>query len=204
VRAKVTQMEGFSFVRDNGTPYATMKATGDPNQQSIVSEYEIFRGKLAQILFDLTKDNEKIKYVFGEQVASIQQRDDGPARSNSQTACRLRTCDGATSRTRAIGFGCGVREHIRPLNCWAAYFSMEQDLLQGRKMAQSWSTIGGRWLAVGPDPTRESSRYNGHSPTQRSPRHTAVPRSREARRRCAQTIRIPANGRRRLEGRRDR
>ena len=66
VRAKTTRMEGISFVHENGTPYATMKATGDPSQQSLVSEYEIFRGDLSQILFDLTKDNEKIKYVFGE------------------------------------------------------------------------------------------------------------------------------------------
>ncbi len=116
-------MEGFSFVRDNGTPFTIMKATRDPNQQSIVSEYEIFRGKLAQILFDLTKDNEKIKYVFGEQVASIQQRDDGPvtvefANGLPTSDCDLVVvCDGATSRTRAIGFDCGVREHIEPLNC---------------------------------------------------------------------------------------
>ena len=34
VRAKRTPMEGLSFVYDNGRPFATMKATGDPNQQS--------------------------------------------------------------------------------------------------------------------------------------------------------------------------
>ena len=52
-----------------------------------------------------------------------------------------------------MGFSCGVREHIRPLNSWAAFFSIEQDLLDGSKMGQSWSTIGGRWLGVRPDPS---------------------------------------------------
>ena len=160
VRAKTTPMDGFSFVRENGRPFATMKATGNPDQQSLVSEFEIFRGELAQILFDLTKDNENIKYVFGEQVASMQQneKDDGPI--TVEFANGLPTseydlvvaCDGATSRTRAMGLGGGVRDHIKPTNCWAAYFSIQQDLLDGSKLAQSYSAPGGRFFGVGPDP----------------------------------------------------
>jgi len=65
-------MEGMSFVRDDGRPYGTIRATGNPDQQSLVSEYEIFRGHLAQVLFDLSKDNENVQYVFGEQIASMQ------------------------------------------------------------------------------------------------------------------------------------
>ncbi|KAK4690913.1 hypothetical protein P7C71_g5980, partial [Lecanoromycetidae sp. Uapishka_2] len=161
VRAKTTEMEGISFVRDDGRPFGTLKATGDPDQQSLVSEYEIFRGDLARILFDLTKDNENIKYVFGEQVASMQQneKDDGPI--TVEFANGLATmdydlvvaCDGATSRTRAMGLGCGVRDHIKTENCWAAYFSIAQDLLKGSKVAQGYSAVGGRFLAVGPDPS---------------------------------------------------
>lgn len=132
VRAKTTQMDGISFVRDNGRPYGAIRPTGNPDQQSLVSEYEIFRGDLAQILFDLTKDNENIKYVFGEQVASMQQKgeDDRPVTVEfangfpSSEYDLVVACDGATSRTRAIGLGCGVRTHIKPTNCWAAYFSI--------------------------------------------------------------------------------
>ena len=125
VRAKTTPMEGISFVRDNGRPFGTIRASGNPDQQSLVSEYEIFRGDLAQILFDLTKDNENIKYVFGEQVTSMQQNenDDGPV--TVEFANGLSTseydlvvaCDGATSRTRAMGLSCGVRDHVKPTNC---------------------------------------------------------------------------------------
>ena len=161
VRGKTTEMEGISFVGDNGRPFGTIRATGNPDQQSLVSEYEIFRGDLAQILFDLTKDNQNIKYVFGEQLASMQQKgkDDGPI--TVEFANGLPTseydlvvaCDGATSRTRAMGLGCGVRDYIQPTNCWAAYFSIKQDLLKGSKTAQGYSAIGGRFFGVGPDPS---------------------------------------------------
>lgn len=92
VRAKTTPMECISYIRANGRPYETIRATGNPDQQSLVSEYEIFRGYLAQMLFELTKDNENIEYVFGEQVPSMQPKE--------------------TSRTRAMGLGCGVRDHF--------------------------------------------------------------------------------------------
>lgn len=162
VRAATTTLEGLSFVREDGTPFAVMKATGDPNQQSLVSEYEIFRGDLGKILYDLTEGEERIKYVFGEQVVSITQKDDDGDRpvvvefANGYPTGEydlVVACDGATSRTRALGLGCGVREYIHPQNCWAAYFSIEEDLLKGSKIGQAFSTPGGRFLAVGPDPS---------------------------------------------------
>ena len=159
VRAKSTGIEGISFVRDDGRPFATLTATGNPDQQSLVSEFEIFRGDLAKILYDLTKDNKKIEYVFGEQVASMQQKDDGPVTVEfangfpSSEYDLIVACDGATSRTRAIGLNCDVRDHITRLNSWAAYFSIEGDLLKGSKIGQGYSAVGGRFLAVGPDPS---------------------------------------------------
>lgn len=77
VRAKITPIEGMSFVRKNGRPYGTIRATGNPEQQSLLSEYEIFRGDLAQVLFDLSKNNENVQYVFGEQIVSMQQNGKG-------------------------------------------------------------------------------------------------------------------------------
>jgi 2-polyprenyl-6-methoxyphenol hydroxylase-like FAD-dependent oxidoreductase len=119
VRAKTVPMgEGFSLVDDHGRPYGTLKPSGNPDQQTLVSEYEIFRGDLSRILFDMTKDSQNIKYVFGEQIASMQQNgeEDGPV--TVEFANGLPTaeydlvvaCDGATSKTRAMGLGCGVRD----------------------------------------------------------------------------------------------
>jgi len=163
VRAKTTQIDGLSFVREDGRPYGTIRATGNPDQQSLVSEYEIFRGDLSQIIFDMTKNNDNIKYVFGEQVSSIQKQHDG--KNNESVTVEFANgyptsdydlvvaCDGATSRTRALGLGCGVRDHMEPTNCWAAYFSIDQDLLEGSKIGQGYSAPGGRFLSLGPDPS---------------------------------------------------
>ena len=161
VRAKITPLDGLSFVRDNGRPYGTLRATGNPDRQSIVSEYEIFRGDLAQILFNLTEDNDDIKYVFGEQVVSMQQNDkaDGPVTvefangSPTSEYDLVVACDGATSRTRSIGLGCSVRDYIEPVNCWVAYFSIKEDLLKGGRTELTHSAVGGRGVGLGPDPS---------------------------------------------------
>ena len=158
VRSKVSPLKGISFVRDNSQPYGTITPTGNPDQQSLVSEYEIFRGDLAQILFDMTKDNENIDYVFGEQVASMQQHesDKGPITVEflngfpTSKFDLVVACDGANSRTRAIGFGCGVRDHIKPANQWAAYFTIQEDLLKGSKIGHAFNAPGGRFIGIGP------------------------------------------------------
>lgn len=159
VRAKTVDLEGISFVRENGRPYGVLRATGNPDQQSLVSEYEIFRGDLSKILFDMTKDRKNVKYVFGEQVASMKQHapDNGPITvefSNGLPTSEydlVVACDGATSRTRAMGLGCNVRDHIKPSNCWASYFSTKQDFLHGSRIGQAMTVPGGRFLAIGPD-----------------------------------------------------
>ena len=159
VRAKVIPLEGFAWVRSNGRPYGTIRATGDPDQQSLVSEYEIYRGDLSRIMYDLTRDDENVEYVFGEQVASIQQGEkvDGPVKvefANGRKAEEydlVIACDGATSRTRALGMKCGVRDYVHPTSCWAAYFTIKEDLVQGSKIGQAYSAPG-RFLAAGVDP----------------------------------------------------
>jgi 2-polyprenyl-6-methoxyphenol hydroxylase-like FAD-dependent oxidoreductase len=125
VQAHSTREEGVCFVREDGRPYGVTRATGDPDRQSLVSEYEILRGELSKILFELTKDNEHINYVFGEQIASIHHDPTGFGPITVDFAHglpRLKydlvvACNGATSRTRAMGMGCAVRDHIIPTNC---------------------------------------------------------------------------------------
>ncbi|KAI1129676.1 hypothetical protein F5Y10DRAFT_290739 [Nemania abortiva] len=158
VRAKKYEMDGMSFVRGDGRPYGTLKPTGNPDQQALISEYEILRGDLSRILVDLTKDNENVKYVFDEQVTAMQQPSDGGPvtvefsnRLPRSDYDLVVACDGTTSRTRSIGLGCGVRDHIVSTNCWGAYYCMSQDLLQGKKIGLAYNAPGGRMIGVAPD-----------------------------------------------------
>lgn len=157
VRATLAPIDGFAFVNDAGKTFATMKATGNPDQQSLVSEYEIFRGDLSKIIVDLTKDDPNVNYIFNEQITAIDHQDDGTIdvtflNGTPRTRYDLVVaCDGSTSRTRAMGLGIGKREHVVPLNSWAAFFSVQQDFLKGNTIGECWCTTGGRFLGIGPD-----------------------------------------------------
>lgn len=161
VRANLVPIEGISFVRDDGRPYGTIRSTGNPDEQALVSEFEILRGDLARILVDMTKDNPNIRYIFGEQVASMSYNDhrDGPVHIEFANGLQpadfdlVVACDGANSRTRAIGFECGVRDHVQPTNCFAAYTSAQKDFFDGDKVGHAFTAPGGKFLAIGPDPT---------------------------------------------------
>ncbi|KAM0325464.1 hypothetical protein ACHAQA_007451 [Verticillium albo-atrum] len=160
VRAKKVPIKGIRFVRANGSEIGTIQPTGDPNQQSLVSEYEIYRGDLSRVLYDMTKDNDKITYVFGEQVTSIQQQhdekaEDGPVKvefANGYPPAEFDlvvACDGANSRTRALGLSCGIRDYVQPTNSFASFFSLDKDLLNGSQLGQSYSAVGGRFVGIG-------------------------------------------------------
>ncbi|KAF4451005.1 hypothetical protein F53441_5952 [Fusarium austroafricanum] len=162
VRTHLAGIDGISIVDCDGRPYGTIRATGNPDQQSLVSEYEIYRGDLSRILVDLTKQY-NVKYIFGEQIDSLQHSESGGpitvvfANGSPTTEYDLVVaCDGATSRTRAMGLGCLVRDHILPTNSWAAYFSVREDFLNGSRVGQAHSAIGGRFIAIGFDPAGHS------------------------------------------------
>ena len=167
VRANNAQIDGMAMVRSDGRPYGTIMPTGNADQQSLVSEFEIYRGDLARILYDMTKDHKNIKYVFEEQVSAIRhhEKEEGPITVEFANG-RLPTseydlvvaCDGATSRTRALGLGCGARDYVHPINAWAAYFTADKPFLNGSKIGQGFGATGGRFMAIGTDRDGERSR----------------------------------------------
>lgn len=158
VRENAAPVDGLSIVRNNGRPYGTIRGTGNPDEQSLLSEYEIYRGDLSRLLVDMTKDNDNVRYVFGEQASSFNYKkgDDGPVTvefANGEPPSEydlVVACDGATSRTRALALGCGVREYIHPTNCWAAYYSAQKDFLHGSRIGLGFTAPRGRMLAIGP------------------------------------------------------
>jgi 2-polyprenyl-6-methoxyphenol hydroxylase-like FAD-dependent oxidoreductase len=160
VRAKSTQEQGVSLVRDNGTPYGVIRATGNPDRQSLVSEYEIFRGDLSNVLYGLTREEECIQYVFGETVVSLSHESDlnGPITATfangkeTETYDLVVACDGATSRTRGMGMNCGSRKYVHATNFWAAYFSIQRNMLRESRIGQGFNASGGRMITIGSDP----------------------------------------------------
>jgi 2-polyprenyl-6-methoxyphenol hydroxylase-like FAD-dependent oxidoreductase len=159
VRSKLWPLEGFNFVRSDGSSFGCIKATGNPDQQALISEYEIFRGNLAEIIYDLTRNNPNIEYIFNEQVETMQQseKSDGPITvgflngNPSSQYDLVVAADGATSRTRAIGLQCNVRDHMVPLNGWLAFGSIKDDLFSGSKLGHAYAATPGRFIGGGLD-----------------------------------------------------
>lgn len=175
VQARLAPLQGVQLVSSTGRILGTMKSTGDADRQGLVSEYEIFRDDLGRILYDLSLEageradgqRNRVKYVFGEQVSRLEQKmgPDGPMQVEfahgvlpSAEYDLVIACDGATSRTRALGFQCGVRDHVEAIGAWGAYFTVPESILDDRRYGQGFSAVLGRFIAVGPDHDSRSSR----------------------------------------------
>jgi 2-polyprenyl-6-methoxyphenol hydroxylase-like FAD-dependent oxidoreductase len=70
IRAAGTNEKGMQFVRRDGSPIATLQATGRTDLQSMTSEYEIFRGELAHIFTAPILD--RVRILYDEQVQSYE------------------------------------------------------------------------------------------------------------------------------------
>lgn len=163
VRAKLAPLDGVRLFDSRGVPLVTLRGSGDAEQQSLLSEFEIYRDELSRILYDLTRDHARIRYVFNEQIASIQQQQaDGPvtvafANGRLPTADYdlVVAADGATSRTRTLALGGGVADYLHSSNAWAAYFSVSAGLLPEERMGAAVTRAPGRFMSLKPyhDPT---------------------------------------------------
>lgn len=133
---------GLQTTGKSGKPLVAIRPTEIPEEQFLISDFEIFRDDLATILFGLTKDNPRIKYVFGEQIRALRQKGNKvfveilngqlpPSQYDLVVAA-----DGATSRTRALGFECNVKDYTRTWNAWAAYCTIEKNILGHANMCE--------------------------------------------------------------------
>lgn len=175
VRSRLAPFKGLELVNETGRVLATMRASGDADRQALVSEYEIFRDDLSKIMLDLSVEAGKgqkgepnrVKYVFGEQVSSLVQPagENGPIKVEFANGILqpsefdlVIACDGATSRTRALGFHCDVRDHIETIGAWGAYFTIPKSILRDGQYGQGYSAVPGRFVGVGPDHDSETNR----------------------------------------------
>ncbi|TKA83801.1 hypothetical protein B0A55_00071 [Friedmanniomyces simplex] len=158
IRANCTGEEGLQFVRSDGSPIATLGATGRTDIQSITSEFEIFRGALASIFMNPVK--ERITLLFSESVSFFSQNEgetentvDVTFTNSKQTKTYdlLVAADGFASHIRGKMLGTDPRDQIRDEGLHVAYFTIHQDLLHSQ-YAKWHNDTHGRVVFLRPDP----------------------------------------------------
>jgi 2-polyprenyl-6-methoxyphenol hydroxylase-like FAD-dependent oxidoreductase len=129
VRAVSVNEEGIQFVARSGQRKAFLGAnTSGQGRQSFTSEFEILRGDLTRILFDLTKDNDSVTYRFGTYVTGLDQKADSVvatfADGTTATYDLVVGADGQSSRTRRMMLADPEAEDaaFRPLGAYCAWY----------------------------------------------------------------------------------
>ncbi|KAK5132018.1 hypothetical protein LTR08_000439 [Meristemomyces frigidus] len=133
IRKHATHEEGVAFVRWNGRPIGTFKATGRSDIQSLTSEYEIFRGGLAKIFIEPVMG--RVNLIFNETADHYTQDADG-VHVTFGTYDLLVAADGLGSRLRGSLINTSLREQIHDEGVYAAYFTIKKDLLKGSRIAK--------------------------------------------------------------------
>jgi 2-polyprenyl-6-methoxyphenol hydroxylase-like FAD-dependent oxidoreductase len=155
IRDASTQEAGMSFVNDDGSAIATLMATGRTDIQTMTSEYEIFRGALANVFMSPVLD--QVTMIYDEQVESYEQHNDKVtvtfAKSKKiETYDLLVGADGYYSKIRGAMLGAKPSEQVHGEGVHIAYFTIKQDLLEGSKLAKGHNATGGRCVCLRPDP----------------------------------------------------
>ncbi|KAI4705268.1 hypothetical protein J4E81_000148 [Alternaria sp. BMP 2799] len=161
VKEKTTTEVGMQFVYRDGERRATFEATGEEERQSATSEYEILRGDMARIVYELTLSNPNIKYVFGEMATEVQQdKSKGSKALVTFANGKLPPtefdvvigADGQMSRTRRIVFGHGPKndDYLHRLGQYSALFTMPRESVD-TQYAQWYNASRGRLFLLRPD-----------------------------------------------------
>lgn len=118
VKNHLVDEAGVSFVNTQGKIQATIMAnTSGQGSQSLTSEYEIMRGDMVRILYDVTKDN--VKYIFGKNVEHFEQDENQVFVTFSDG-----TSDSFDILVGADGQGSYTRKTIMPTNSAEPYLKL--------------------------------------------------------------------------------
>ncbi|MEU2121128.1 FAD-dependent monooxygenase [Nocardia niwae] len=127
VRAARTETAGAHTVDADGNVLETHRADDDGGD-GYISEIEILRGDLSQVLYDDTRDD--VEYVFGDRIAELAQDADGVdvvfAGGDRRRFDLVVGADGLHSALRAMVFGPRER-FIRHLGLVLAFYSVPNE-----------------------------------------------------------------------------
>src|SRR3954462_258047 len=127
IRAVSLEQKGIAWVRADGSIAARMAADAFGGE-GIVSEIEVLRGDLAQVLQDASAGAE---YVFGDSVTGLDDDGDGVTVTFERSAPRrfdlVVGADGSHSAVRARAFG-PEPDCTEPLGCYTTWFTAPAEL----------------------------------------------------------------------------
>jgi 2-polyprenyl-6-methoxyphenol hydroxylase-like FAD-dependent oxidoreductase len=128
VRALCVDQAGLAFVDATGRVRAKLPADLFGGE-GIVSEIEILRGDLCQVLVDATSVS--TEYLFDDTITALEQVDDGVTVSFESAPTRqfglVIGADGPHSVTRQLAFG-PEADFVRPIDCYTSWFTTPAEL----------------------------------------------------------------------------
>lgn len=148
IRTKLVDESGVSVVDSQGNVQVTIMANkSGKGAQSLTSEFEIMRGDLVRILYEVTKND--VQYIFGRTVESFEQDEkqvtahfsDG----TSDTFDLLVGADGQGSRIRGAILPPGAPEPYRRLGVHMAYWFIPRTE-DDTNIRRSYLSPGGRMI----------------------------------------------------------
>lgn len=150
---------GADLIDSDGRVLTRFPRSYDAKNQSFTSEYEIFRGAMAQVFVDAVKKsdvNGRVKWVFGDEVVNYRHLENGKveidfANAESKEYDLLVAADGVGSRIRTIMLNCKSRDYINASGVFGAYFTVKKDLIPGNHYWKWYNTTRGRIVMIRPD-----------------------------------------------------
>jgi 2-polyprenyl-6-methoxyphenol hydroxylase-like FAD-dependent oxidoreductase len=128
VRALSVDQRGLALVNSAGRVTARMPAELFGGE-GIVSEIEVLRGDLGQVLYDATAAD--AEYLFDDTIRGLDEDETGITVSFEKSPPRrfglVVGADGLHSTVRGLAFG-PETEHVRPLGCYNAWFTVPDEL----------------------------------------------------------------------------
>lgn len=129
VRAKLVDEQGFKLVDGQGRTRAVFEANkSGKGRQGATAEFEIMRGDIVRILYDLSRD--KATWRFGALVEGLEQNGDGVSvrfsDGSSEDFDLVVGADGQGSRTRRLMMGPGAADPFHFLNLYVSYYTLPQ------------------------------------------------------------------------------
>ncbi|WP_410622770.1 FAD-dependent monooxygenase [Amycolatopsis sp. cmx-8-4] len=162
VRAARTQTAGAHTVDAAGTVLETFSAEDDGGD-GYISEIEILRGDLSQVLYDDTRDG--VEYLFGDRIAELIQDEAGVDVTFAGGVRRrfdlVIGADGLHSALRAMVFGRRER-FVRHLGLVLAFYSVPNEFGLDRWLLDHQDRASGRSASLRPirDATRAMAMFS--------------------------------------------